>query len=79
MARMVQVRNVPEKVHRELARRAKARGLTLTRYLEEILVREVSRPSRDEVFARIRAAGAIDLKTPVAEILRQERETRGRP
>lgn len=79
MPKMVQIRNVPERLHRELLRRAKARGLPLTRYLEEVLEREVARPPRAEVFARIRAAGAVDLGVPAAEIVRAERETRGRP
>lgn len=79
MGRMLQVRNVPERLHRELIRRAKARGIPLTRYLEEILQREVSRPSREEVFARIRASGSVDIGMPAADLIRQERESRGRP
>ncbi len=79
MGKMVQIRDVPDRLHRELLRRAKARGVPLTRYLEEILEREVSRPPREEVFARIRAAASVDLGTRAAEIVRRERETRGRP
>jgi hypothetical protein len=79
MAKMVQIRNVPDRLHRELLRRAKARGIPLTRYLEEILEREVARPPREDVFARVRAAAAIDLGMPAAAIIRLERETRGRP
>ncbi len=76
---MVQIRDVPDRIHRELQRRAKARGVPLTRYLEEILEREVSRPAREEVFARIRAREALNIDVPVAEIIREERETRGKP
>ncbi|MBI2323911.1 MAG: hypothetical protein HYU87_02960 [Chloroflexi bacterium] len=76
---MVQIRNVPDRLHRELARRAKARGMPLTRYLEEILEREVARPPRAEVFARVRAAGSVDLGIRAAEIVRGERDARGRP
>lgn len=79
MSRMVQIRNVPDRLHRELLRRARARGIPLTRYLEEILEREVARPPREEVFARIKAAGSVDLGVRAAEIVRGERETRGRP
>lgn len=79
MSKMVQIRNVPDRLHRELVRRAKARGVPLTRYLEKILEREVTRPPREEAFARIRAAAAVDLGTSAAEIIRHERETRGRP
>ena len=47
MSRMIQVRNVSDKLHRELMRRARARGRTLTDYVEEILEREVARPPAD--------------------------------
>ena len=32
---MIQIRNVPEALHRELVKRAKARRQTLTRYLQD--------------------------------------------
>jgi hypothetical protein len=37
MAKMIQVRNVPDRLHRELVRRARLRGQTLTDYIQEIL------------------------------------------
>lgn len=79
MAKMVQIRNVPDRLHRELLRRAKARGIPLTRYLEEILEREVARPPREEVFARIRAGTPVDLGVRAADLVRAERATRGTP
>lgn len=79
MSKMVQIRDVPDRLHRELQRRAKARGIPLTRYIEEILEREVARPPREEVFARIWARGPVDLGFSAADIVRQERETRGKP
>jgi len=79
MAKMIQVRNVPDRLHRELRRRAKAKGQTLTDYVEEILEREVSRPPADEVFARIRSRPPVDLGgVSAAEIIRAEREERER-
>ncbi len=47
---MIQVRNVPERLHRELIRRARASGQTLAEYVERILEREVARPLPQEVF-----------------------------
>jgi antitoxin FitA len=76
MAKMIQVRNVPERTHRELVRRARARGQTLTRYLEEILERETSRPPAEDVFARIRARSRVDISG--AEVIRQVRRERDR-
>lgn len=79
MAKMIQVRNVSDRLHRELVRRAKARRQSLTAYIEEILEREVSRSAKEDVFARIRSRAPIDLGgTSAAEIIRAEREERER-
>ena len=50
---MIQVRNVPPELHRELKRRAQLSGKTLTAYIQEILEREVERPPVDEIWAQI--------------------------
>lgn len=71
---MVQVRNVPERLHRELVRRA--RGQTLTDYIQEVLEREVARPLPEEVYARIRARTPTDLGRPAHELIREERAER---
>lgn len=73
MAKMLQVRNVPERLHRELLRRAKARGKTLTDYIEEILEREASRPPVDELLGRIANREAVRLPRPAARIIERER------
>ena len=73
MTRMIQVRNVPERLHRELTRRAKARGRTLTDFVEEILEREVARPPTEEVFERIAGRSSVVLGRPAAELVRAER------
>ncbi len=74
---MVQIRNVPDTLHRELVRRAKARRLTLTRYLQEVLEREVSRPPADEIVERVAARAPVDLGKTAADLLREERHERG--
>ena len=74
MSKMIQVRNVPDRLHKELVRRAKAKGQTLTAYIQEILEREVARPPREEVFERIAGRTPVKLSKPAAEIIREERE-----
>jgi plasmid stability protein len=76
MSKMLQVRNITERLHRELRRRAKARGQSLTDYVEEILEREIARPPAEEVFDRIESRRPVDLDIRVAEIIRQERSER---
>jgi predicted HicB family RNase H-like nuclease len=36
-SKMIQVRSVPASLHRELVKRARARGMTLTDYVQDIL------------------------------------------
>lgn len=76
MAKMIQVRNVPEPLHRELVRRARARGQSLTDYIQAILEREVARPPAAEVFERLAQRERVELGGPAAELLRAERERR---
>jgi hypothetical protein len=72
--RMIQVRNVPSRLHRELVRRAKRRGMTLTQYVESVLEREVSRPLPEDVHARIVSRDPVDL--PLVEMVREGRDER---
>ena len=74
---MIQVRNVSDRLHRELMKRAKARGQTLTDYIEDVLEREVARPSPADVYARIASRQPVDLGQPAAELIREERAARG--
>jgi plasmid stability protein len=55
MGRMIQVRNVPEDVHRTLKARAAAEGMSLSDYIKRDLVRAASRPTFAELDARVRA------------------------
>ena len=76
---MIQVRNVPDKLHRELVKRAKTAGLSLTDYVQALLEREVNRPPATEVFDRIGRRPKVDLGRSASELLREERQERGIP
>ena len=73
---MIQVRDVPDHLHRELVRRAKKADLSLTDYVQQILEREVARPPVDEVLDRIATRAPVDLGTSAAALLRAERAER---
>ena len=73
---MIQVRDVPDRLHRELARRAKLCGMTLTDYIEQILEREVEHPPVTDVIERIASREPVVLGATAAELLREERSTR---
>jgi plasmid stability protein len=79
MSKMIQIRNVPDSLHRELKRRAKLHGKTLTDYIQEILEREVARKDRREVIARILAREPVDLGgMTAADLVREGRREAGR-
>jgi hypothetical protein len=63
-------------MHRELVKRARRRGQTLTDYIESLLERELSRPPAEEVFERIASRSPVMLNRPAAELLREERRSR---
>jgi hypothetical protein len=76
MPKMIQVRNVPDPLHRELVKRAHSRGETLTQYVQGVLEREVRRPLATEVLERIRGRRPVELERPIAELIREDRELR---
>jgi plasmid stability protein len=75
MSRMVQVRNVPDALHRKLKARAADAGQTLSDYLLAELERLATRPTRDEMLAKLHSRRRVTLKTPAALVIRNERES----
>jgi hypothetical protein len=75
MSRMVQIRNVPDALHRKLKSRAADAGQTLSDYLLAELERTAARPTRDDMLKRIHGRRRVTLKTPAATIIREERES----
>lgn len=74
MGVLVQIRDVPEDVHRKLKSRAAASGQSLTEYLRGILVASTSRPTPEELSARIEARGPIELDEPSEVTIRRMRD-----
>jgi hypothetical protein len=75
MSKMVQIRNVPEALHRKLKARALNSGQTLSDYLLAELERLAARPTREEMLARLHSRKRVTLKTPAAVAIREERES----
>jgi antitoxin FitA len=76
MSKMVQIRNVPDRIHRIAKARAAMAGLSLSGYLLEIISQEMSRPSMEEVLARLDKRQPVSIPVSVADIVREEREAR---
>lgn len=73
MGTLVQIRDVPESVHRTLKARAAASGTSLSEYLRDLLSRAAARPTPEELEARIRARGAVRLPEPSERSVRRLR------
>lgn len=52
---MLQIKEIPEDVHRTLKARAALAGLTLTEHVRQILVDFAGRKSREELIAELRS------------------------
>jgi hypothetical protein len=76
MPKMLQVRNVPDRVHRTLKERAARRGRTLSTYVLEELERLVSQPPLDEWLEEVHRHPSVRLRAKVADIVRRERDAR---
>ena len=74
MSRMIQVRHVPDEVHRRLKTRAAASGRTLSDYLRLELDRIAERPSPDELRERLRSRSPVRTRLSPARALRLERD-----
>jgi plasmid stability protein len=74
MGILLQVRDVPDDVHRKLKARAALEGVSLSEYVRGVLARTASRPSPAELAARIKARGSAELSEPSETIVRSIRE-----
>lgn len=76
MNKAIQIRDVPEEVHRKLKARAAREGRTLSEMLRLELEELANRSSLDEVLERIKAREPVALPEPAAEIVRAGRAER---
>ena len=74
MAKMIQIRNVPDALHRRLKTRAADAGMTLSDYLLAELRRLADRPTPQQLWERLRSREPFEPSIPPAELLREERE-----
>ncbi|MGB3411747.1 MAG: hypothetical protein WBA45_11155 [Microthrixaceae bacterium] len=72
----LQIRNVPEDIHRRLKIRAAQQGRSLSELALEELRRSLDRPTSDELLARIAERGTVVLDSAAAELVRAERDAR---
>jgi plasmid stability protein len=76
MPKMIQMRNVPDGLHRKLKMRAASEGLSLSDYLLREMEHVAERPTMKELAERIASLPPVKYKRSPAEIIREERDSR---
>lgn len=76
MSKMIQIRNVPDALHRRLKARSAMAGMSLSDYLLAEIRRLADRPTLEEMRARIEARAPLEVRESAADIIRAERDRR---
>lgn len=74
MSKMIQLRNVPDALHRRLKACAATEGLSLSDFLTREAKKIAERPTQQEFLARLLALPVRHLKVSPTEIIREERD-----
>jgi antitoxin FitA len=76
MPKMIQLRNVPDALHRSLKARAAMAGMSLSDYLLTEIKEIAERPTLAELRDRLHARRPVSLTLNTARLVREEREAR---
>jgi plasmid stability protein len=72
---MIQIRNVPDGLHRQLKARAALVGVSLSDYLLNEIRQAADRPTPDEMRARLQLRPSTELSVLPAQAVRAERNS----
>ena len=75
MSKMIQIRNVPDALHRRLKARAALDGLSLSDFLLREARRAAERPDLDELRRRLLGRKAVRTPLEPAEAVREARDS----
>lgn len=75
MTKMIQIRNVPDEVHRTLKVRAAQSGMSLSEYLLAEIERMAEKPTLEEMMRRLSQREPVELGEPPETVIREARET----
>jgi antitoxin FitA len=76
MSKMIQLRNVPDALHRGLKARAAMAGMSLSDYLLSELKEIAERPTLAELRERLHKRKSVSVQMNTADLVRAEREAR---
>jgi plasmid stability protein len=73
---MIQIRHVPDEIHRKLKMRAAERGMALSDFILREVSEVANRPTLEELLGRIRRRPKPSGRIDSAALVRAEREAR---
>ena len=76
MSKMIQIRNVPDALHRKLKARAAMAGMSLSDYLLSELRRTAEVPTLAELEERLSKLPPVSVEIDTAQLVREAREAR---
>jgi hypothetical protein len=76
MSKMIQLRHVPDALHRQLKARAALSGLPLSEYLIREVRKIAEQPTPEEMLERLRQRDAFRGRISPTDLLRAERDSR---
>jgi plasmid stability protein len=74
MSKMIQIRNVPDELHRKLKVRAAERGTTLSEFLLAEVGEIAERPTLTELMERLAVEEPVEIDEPPEATIRRIRE-----
>jgi plasmid stability protein len=76
MSKMIQLRNVPDRLHRTLKARAAMAGMSLSDYLLSEIREIAEKPTLAEFRERLGRREPVELQLDIARMIREERDAR---
>lgn len=76
MSTMIQIRNVPDALHRKLKSRAALAGMSLSDYLLQQIREVAARPTIEEMRARLARRSPVSVTVDPVRAVRAERDSR---
>jgi plasmid stability protein len=76
MPKMIQLRNVPDVLHRALKARAAMAGMSLSDYLLGEIKEIAEKPTLSELRERLHRREPVSVKIDTARLVREERQAR---
>ncbi len=73
---MIQIRNVPDTLHRRLKSRAALAGMSLSEYLLQQIREVAERPTLEEMRARLERRSPVSVSVDPVRAIRAERDSR---